>query len=159
MRIKLLHKDAKLPKRMTPGSSGFDVFVLTDLTISDTIGVVKIPLGISCEVPPGFEVQLRIRSSLASKGLILANGIGTIDSDYRGEVCALVYSLKGDIKIFKGERIAQLVLAKLPEIDVEEVAELNSTVRDVGGFGSTDVPQEYISYKSDNSLSKPMGDI
>jgi dUTP pyrophosphatase len=139
MKIKLLHKDAKLPKKMTPGSSGFDVFALKDLNITSYLGVVQIPLGISAQVPPGFEIQLRIRSSIASKGLILANGIGTIDSDYRGEIKALVFSLNETVKITKGDRIAQLVVVKIPEIEVSEVSELNPSVRGNGGFGSTDV--------------------
>lgn len=137
MKVKLLHKDAKTPFKSTKQSSGYDVVATKDVYVWAARGVIKVPLGIAIEVPPGYELQIRSKSSLAAKGLMLANGIGTIDSDYRGEITALLYMLSGDIKIKKGEKIVQLVVQKIPDINIEQVDDLSNTERGSGGFGST----------------------
>jgi len=97
-----------------------------------------VPTGLTLEIPPGFEAQVRARSGLAlKKGLALANGVGTIDADYRGEVGVIVVNLGSEpVTITRGERIAQLVLAPVVRA-VFETAELNGTARGAGGFGST----------------------
>ena len=99
-----------------------------------------IPTGLACVIPEGWEGQIRCRSSLGKKGMILPNGVGTIDSDYRGELKVLATWIgHGDsFTISKGERIAQMLFAPVPLVKIEEVAmsELDSTERGEGGFGS-----------------------
>jgi dUTP pyrophosphatase len=98
-----------------------------------------VPTGLTLEIPPGFEAQVRARSGLAlKKGLALANGVGTIDADYRGEVGVIVVNLGGEpVTIERGERIAQLVVAPVVRAAFEPAPELNGTARGEGGFGST----------------------
>ncbi len=102
-------------------------------------GRAVVPTGLVLEIPPGFEGQVRARSGLAlKKGLALANGVGTIDADYRGEVGVLVVNLGGDpVTIARGERIAQLVVAPVARAVFEEAGELRGSARGAGGFGST----------------------
>ena len=98
-----------------------------------------VPTGLTLEIPPGFEAQVRARSGLAlKKGLALANGVGTIDADYRGEVGVIVVNLGAEpVTIERGERIAQLVVAPVVRAAFEPAPELNGTARGAGGFGST----------------------
>lgn len=98
-----------------------------------------VPTGLTLEIPPGFEAQVRARSGLAlKKGLALANGVGTIDADYRGEVGVIVVNLGAEpVTIERGERIAQLVVAPVVRASFEPAPELNGTARGAGGFGST----------------------
>lgn len=103
---------------------------------------VLMPTGIYLGIPEGYEVQMRSRSGLALKaGLMLSNGVGTIDSDYTGECCAiLVNNSDKDVTISHGDRIAQIVLKEQPQIVWEEVEtqeELGNTERGAGGFGHT----------------------
>ena len=92
-----------------------------------------VPTGLTLEIPPGFEAQVRARS-----GLALANGVGTIDADYRGEVGVIVVNLGAEpVTIERGERIAQLVVAPVVRAAFEPEPELNGTARGEGGFGST----------------------
>ena len=100
-----------------------------------------VPTGLFMEIPTGNEVQIRARSGLAiKKGIGLVNGIGTIDSDYRGEVkVALINWGKEAFVIDNGDRIAQMVVAAYVKADVELVEELSETDRGVGGFGHTGV--------------------
>ena len=100
-----------------------------------------IPTGLACAIPEGWEGQIRCRSSLGKKGMILPNGVGTIDSDYRGELKVLATWIgQGySFTVSKGERIAQMLFAPVPLVKIEEVAmsELDSTERGEGGFGSS----------------------
>ena len=139
MEAKFKLKDPSFrPVKQTEGSSGYDV-------VSEISYVIKpgetalIPLGFSVEVPRGYEVQVRNRSGQARKGIIVANGIGTIDSDYRGTVGMLLFNSTSEpYEISKGDRVGQIVFAKLPEVTIIEIAEeLSQTERGSGGFGST----------------------
>jgi dUTP pyrophosphatase len=98
-----------------------------------------IPTGFAIELPPGYEAQLRPRSGLALKsGVTLLNSPGTIDADYRGEVKVLLVNLGSEpFTVRRGERIAQLVVARVEHVRVEAVADLGGTTRGQGGFGST----------------------
>jgi dUTP pyrophosphatase len=98
-----------------------------------------IPTGFAIELPPGFEAQLRPRSGLALKsGVTVLNSPGTIDADYRGEVKVLLVNLGSEPFIVRrGERIAQLVVARVEHVRIEPVSELGGTSRGEGGFGST----------------------
>lgn len=100
---------------------------------------IALGTGLAVEVPPGYELQVRPRSGLASQGLIVLNSPGTIDSDYRGEIKVLLHNLNAEhvFRFNNGDRIAQMVLVKLPRVHIEEVSELSDTNRDTGGFGST----------------------
>ena len=98
-----------------------------------------VPTGLTLEIPPGFEAQVRARSGLAlKKGLALANGVGTIDADYRGEVGVILVNLGAEeVTLRRGERIAQLVVAPVVRALFVRETELNGTARGAGGFGST----------------------
>jgi dUTP diphosphatase len=98
-----------------------------------------IPTGFALELPPGYEAQLRPRSGLALKsGVTVLNSPGTIDADYRGEVKVLLVNLGAEpFVVRRGERIAQLVVARVEHVSIEPVAELGGTSRGQGGFGST----------------------
>lgn len=102
-------------------------------------GRALIPTGFALDLPPGFEAQLRPRSGLALRsGVTVLNSPGTIDSDYRGEVKVLLVNLgSGPFVVRRGERIAQLVVARVEHVRVEPVLELGATLRGQGGFGST----------------------
>lgn len=142
VKIKPIHPDFKMPKQMTDGAAGFDVCAMNGEVIDLSDGKVhKVPLGFTLEIPEGYEAQLRMRSGLAAKGAILANGVGTIDSDYRGEVCALLHYTdhlnSNGFHVHTFDRVGQLVIQKLPEVQFELADELSETERGEGGFGST----------------------
>ncbi len=143
MKVKIINKSKnEIPKYETKGSSGMDLRANLDETIIiKPLDRVLVPTGIFLEIPEGYEGQVRARSGLAlKKGLSLPNGIGTIDSDYRGELKVILINLgKEDIVIENGDRIAQIVFIKYERAQVELVDELSSTDRSQGGFGHTGV--------------------
>ena len=141
IKLKRLDKRAKVPTRATSGSAGYDISALLDSPVTIAPGEVKmIPTGLAIELEDNSVVALIYpRSSLASKhGITLANCVGVIDSDYRGELQMPVINLSNEpYTISLGERISQLVLTPILIPDIEEVEELSDTVRGTGGFGST----------------------
>ncbi|MDX9731643.1 MAG: dUTP diphosphatase [Bdellovibrionales bacterium] len=143
LKIKTLpHFRGELPRYETVHASGLDVrAALSEPVVLKPMERTLIPTGISMEIPPGFEVQMRPRSGLAAKqGLTLLNTPGTIDADYRGEVKMIVVNLGLEpIEIKDQDRIAQMVLCPVVQADLQLVPELSDTVRGVGGFGSTGV--------------------
>ena len=131
-----------LPKYETLGSAGMDLQAAIDEPIILKSGeVVLVKTGIAIALEIGFEAQIRPRSGLALKnGITVLNSPGTIDSDYRGEVCIiLINHSKIDFKIETGMRIAQMVIAKYEQAQIIELTDLDETVRGKGGFGSTGV--------------------
>lgn len=143
MEVKVINKsNHRLPEYATVGSAGMDL----KANISEPI-VLKpsrrelIPTGLYMQIPTGYEVQLRARSGLACKyGISLANGIATIDSDYRGEVKVCLENRSDTPFIVKpGDRIAQAVLNRVEKIEWNEVVKLDETERGEGGFNSTGV--------------------
>lgn len=147
IRIKKLHEDAVIPKYATNGSSGFDLVALEDVSIAP--GETKlVKTGLAVDVGPGYELQVRPRSGLSLKTpLRVANAPGTVDADYRGEVCIIMTNIatasspsdawtKG-YKVTKGERVAQGVVCPVVQADIEVVDYLDETDRGSGGFGST----------------------
>ncbi len=132
--------DLAPPVYASEGAAGADLRAALDgpMTIAPGARAV-VPTGLVLEIPAGFEGQVRARSGLAlKKGLALANGVGTIDADYRGEVGVIVVNLGGDaVTIARGERIAQLVVAPVSRALFEEAGELRVSTRGTGGFGST----------------------
>ena len=144
LRIKKLEnlKELNLPKYETSGSAGLDLVAAIDENIVLKPGEVKlVKTGIAIALEKGFEAQVRPRSGLALKnGITVLNSPGTVDSDYRGEVCViLINHSKVDFVIKRGERIAQMVIAKYEQAKIEVVKELDETARGEGGFGSTGV--------------------
>lgn len=130
----------ELPHRKTEGASGMDLYAATNEDVVIKSGEISlIPTGIAIAVPEGFECQIRSRSGLSLKqGLFCLNSPGTVDSDYRGEIKVILANFsKEDRKIQKGDRIAQMVIAKYEKVELIEVEELDSTDRGDGGFGST----------------------
>lgn len=132
--------DLPLPDYATPGAAGMDAVAAVTETVMLAPGArYPVPLGFCMAIPDGFEVQVRPRSGLALKhGITVPNSPGTIDSDYRGEVKALLINL-GDapFAIERGMRICQLVPAAVTRAALRVVDSLDSTVRGAGGFGST----------------------
>lgn len=126
------------PSRKTPGASGWDLFVANKSQFSIRPGTGwQVRTGVSVQIPEGYEGQLRLRSSVGAKGLILANGVGTIDSDYRGEIIGFVWNVGDSAQVITpGERLFQLVIAPVPNV-VFLPGDLDETARGEGGFGST----------------------
>ncbi len=142
IRIKRLRKDQflPLPQYMTHGSSGMDLFAFLEKEITLGPGERKlIPTGISVAIPEGFEGQIRPRSGLAIQhGIGVVNGPGTIDADYRGEICVLLINFdKSPFAVRHGDRIAQMVISRVFRAIFEEIDELPPTGRQEGGFGHT----------------------
>ncbi len=142
MKIKIISASGQYPSYETEGSAGMDVRAFLESTITVLPGQRKlIPTGLTIELPLGYEAQIRARSGLALKhGITLANGIGTIDSDYRGEVGVIVVNLGEDsFEIANGDRIAQMIIGKYERIEWEETEILSKTERGAGGFGHTGI--------------------
>lgn len=142
MKLKIISKSGILPKYETPGSAGFDIRAYIEAPVTLAPGERKlIPTGLYFQLEPGYEAQVRARSGLAiKKGIGLVNGIGTIDSDYRGEVCvALINWGQEAFVIENGDRIAQVVIAKYEQAELELTDTIDETERGTGGFGHTGV--------------------
>lgn len=138
-------KDIPLPAYATPGSAGMDIHAAVQGEMVVKAGeTTLIPTGFSMEIPVGFEAQIRPRSGLALKHSIgLMNSPGTIDSDYRGEV-RIVFTNYGktDFIVRRGDRIAQMVVARYERVEWVETRDLTETDRGSGGFGHTGVAQQ-----------------
>jgi len=134
-----MYPDARLPQRATEGSTGLDLFAYIKksgrITLEEKPKLVG--TGIAVEVPRGYDVQIRPRSGLSARGVVAA--LGTVDSDYRGELLVTMYTLGrgSSFEIRHGDRIAQLVISKLADLPVEEAEELSGTERGPQGHGST----------------------
>lgn len=135
--VKKLNKDAIIPQYQTSGSAGFDFHSCEDIVILPG-QVVAVNTGLGFEIPEGFEIQVRSRSGHALKhNLFVLNSPGTIDSDYRLEVKAILCNASNkNFSIRVGDRIAQGVLCPIEQAEWREIEELNETERK-GGFGST----------------------
>lgn len=162
MKVKVEKKDGTvvLPTHATPLSAGVDLVANSFIKKYSQIGEVNVEdkesvylqkgdrvlvgTGLKIELPIGYELQIRSRSGNAlKKGLVVLNQPGTIDADYRGEIGVILYNASHtDINIYLGDKIAQGVLAKHEVIDWEVVDALEKTIRNEGGYGSTDKPSE-----------------
>lgn len=136
IRVKKLHPDAKLPTVATPGSACYDVYSVETVEL-DFRQVYRLKTGLAFELPEGYAMDIRPRSGLASRGVIIVNSPGTLDSDYRGELQIPMITLLRMESIGKGERIAQIRIFETERLDFIEKEELNGTERGEGGFGST----------------------
>jgi len=135
-----IHPDAQAPTQGTAEAAGWDLRALEETTVRRG-ETERIRTGLAIAIPKGWEGQIRSRSSLGAKGMIMPNGVGTIDSDYRGELMILATWIgEGDsITLSKGERVAQLLIAPVPLTTFTEVdfQDLSETDRGEGGFGSS----------------------
>jgi dUTP pyrophosphatase len=145
MKIKITRLDPQsndiaLPKYATPGAAGMDVCAAVQKRAVIPPGrTALIPTGFSVELPPGFEAQIRPRSGQAVKHNVgLLNAPGTIDSDYRGEIKIVLTNFgKKKFIVQRGDRIAQMIIARYVRADWKEVKKLNRSARGEGGFGHT----------------------
>jgi dUTP pyrophosphatase len=142
VKVKVLRliDSAKLPRYEHEDDSGLDLFALEDQEISSGKAVL-IGTGISLELPPGTEAQIRPRSGLALKySITVLNTPGTVDAGYRGEIgVILINHGQQSFKVLKGMKIAQMVIVPVIRAEIEEVDSLSETIRGEGGFGSTGV--------------------
>jgi dUTP pyrophosphatase len=137
IRVKKLRPDARLPQRATEGSTGYDLYACLDAELSVGPEPIRVLTGIAIEAPEGYDVQIRPRSGLSSKGIMVT--LGTIDADYRGELMVTMYTLayREPHIVHNGDRIAQLVISRMAEVELQEAGELAASERGAGGHGST----------------------
>ncbi len=134
--------DVPLPQYMSAHAAGMDVCAACAEDVEIAPGAIRlVPCGFYMAVPVGYEAQMRPRSGLAIKhGIILPNSPGTIDADYRGEVCVILGNIGPETFVVKrGMRVAQMVIAPVTVAEVKEVEALGDTARGEGGFGHTGV--------------------
>ncbi|MBS4759201.1 MAG: dUTP diphosphatase [Clostridium sp.] len=135
-----LNEKVTIPSYQTEGAAGMDLcaFLETPLTLKP-LERKLVPTGLKMELPKGYEAQVRPRSGMSIKhGITLINCVGTIDEDYRGELCVPVVNLSNEeFTINNGDRIAQMIISPVTKADIEVVQELSETQRGEGGFGST----------------------
>lgn len=135
--MKLLNEYAQLPTRGTIDSAGLDIYCPFNITVHAD-SQKRIPLGIAVEIPKGHMGLLVPRSSMSKTPLRCANSVGVIDADYRGELSIAYENIScSDYMIFRGDRIAQLIIIPIAIVDVEEAQTLSETERGDGGYGST----------------------
>jgi len=141
MKVKIINKSQHpLPQYATPSSAGMDLRAnLSEPIVLKPLERKLIPTGIYIALPEGFEAQIRPRSGLALKhGITLLNTPGTIDSDYRGEICVILVNLSSEpFTVNDGERVCQMVISAYTSVNWEEVEALGDTERGEGGFGHT----------------------
>jgi dUTP pyrophosphatase len=136
-RVKRLRPGARLPERTTEGATGYDLYACLDAPMMVGHEPVHVPTGIAIEIGAGYDVQIRPRSGLSSKGVMVT--FGTIDSDYRGELLVTMHSLhyREPHEVSDGDRIAQLVIGQALVMDMTVAEDLSETARGAGGHGST----------------------
>lgn len=141
LKIKKLRENAKIPKRATAGSAGMDLYACIEQSVTLSPGqLVIVPTGIAIELPDsGCAAFLYARSGLGVKhGICLSNGVGVIDSDYRGEICVGLCNVSDKPYVVEpDERVAQMVIAPVFTPDIVEADRLGGTDRGEGGFGSS----------------------
>ena len=143
--IRILNKsDNPTPEFKSEEAAGFDIAINEEIHLAAREAKLA-STGLYVVIPKGYEGQLRLRSSMYRTNILMPNAPGTIDSDYRGEIKIALLNTNPycSRKVEKGERVAQMVISKLPEVDIEEISEkefempVNQTIRNSKGFGST----------------------
>ncbi|MDR1326913.1 MAG: dUTP diphosphatase [Heliobacteriaceae bacterium] len=140
LKIERLPHNRHLPQYQTSGAAGMDLCAaVSEPIVLGPLERALIPTGIKIELEHRYEAQIRPRSGLSIKhGITLINCVGTIDEDYRGEVCIPVVNLSNETyAIQPDERVAQMIIARVEQAQIEVHAELSETVRGAGGFGHT----------------------
>ena len=150
-----------LPAYQTMDAAGFDLVAAVPAETSITLSPGQralVPTGLVVELPRGSEAQVRPRSGLAAKfGVTVLNSPGTIDADYRGEVSVILINLGAEpFTVKRGERIAQMVVAPVMRVELQETSKLSSTRRSTGGFGSTgrDATTSFAKPPKQNAVAK-----
>ncbi len=136
--VKLLREGARLPQKASEHASGYDLYAcLPDGPVEVGNFPVRIPTGLAFAVPPGLDAQIRPRSGLASRGVL--STLGTLDADYRGELYLSLYTLTPELKhvVEHGDRVAQLIITRLVDVEFAIREDLPDTDRGAGGHGST----------------------
>lgn len=137
MLVKILNEYAQLPTRCSKDAAGLDLYCPFHIKVPAD-SQKKIPLGVAVEIPKGYMGLLVPRSSMSKTPLRCANSVGVIDADYRGELSIAYENIScSDYMIFRGDRIAQLIIIPIAIVDVEEAQTLSETERGDGGYGST----------------------
>lgn len=137
LRVKRLDTQAILPTQGSKDSACYDVYSIKKYQFCPHESH-NVRTGLAFQVPPGFMMDIRPRSGLASRGLIVLNSPGVLDSDYRGELQIIMRNISNrNITVLPGDRVAQIKIDKLVDVEWEEVEELNTTERGEKGFGST----------------------
>lgn len=132
--------DMPMPKRMSEHAAGFDLCAAVENPLVVPAGEIRlVPCGFAMALPEGYEAQIRPRSGLAAKhGVTVVNAPGTIDADYRGEIAVALVNLgRAAFTVERAMRIAQMLIAPVPPVQLVEVEELSQTARGEGGFGHT----------------------
>lgn len=140
VKILKLKPNAVIPQYQTEHAAAMDVHACLDAPVTiEPFGRTVIPTGFAIELPPGYETQIRARSGLSLKhGITMANGVGTIDADYRGEYGVILVNLGDEpFTVEPGMRVAQIVIAPVERVEWTEVDEVSETARSKGGYGST----------------------
>ncbi|MBF6598904.1 MAG: dUTP diphosphatase [Dehalococcoidia bacterium] len=137
IRVLKLHPQARLPARASAQASGFDLYARLDGALTLTPRPQRVPTGIALETPFGLDVQVRPRSGLTLAGVAVA--LGTIDADYRGELLVTMWTFGGidAYELHDGDRVAQLVIARLADVSLVPTEALRASERGAGGHGST----------------------
>ncbi len=135
--IKKLNPRARTPERATEGATGYDLYACLEEDLHVGPEPVRVPAGIALDTPIGLDVQIRPRSGLSAKGVMVT--LGTIDADYRGELQVTMYTLphREPHVVRDGDRIAQLVISRVEQVALREAEELSLSERGAGGHGST----------------------
>ena len=132
------HTGTRIPTKGSAGAACWDAYLPCNYPALEPGEIRIINLGFQVEVPNGFELQIRSRSGLASKGIIVANGVGCVDSDYRGDVGVILCNISGAIQpLNMGDRVCQIKLAHAPDITWNLVDTITETERGENGYGST----------------------
>jgi len=141
LNIRIINRSSNaLPEYATPGSSGMDLRANLDgPQVLKPLERILVPTGLFIELPQGYEAQIRPRSGLAARqGITCLNTPGTIDADYRGEIKVILINLSQEEQVIQhGDRIAQMVIQQVEQVQWVPVAEINDTIRSAGGFGHT----------------------
>lgn len=138
LKVKKLNPDAVIPTKAHPTDAGLDLTAISINIVNEKdFGYIEYGTGLSIELEPGYAGFLFPRSSLSKTGLILANSVGVIDQGYTGEIKFRFKYIPGTIKYDLGERIGQLVIQKVENVEIEQVDELSQTDRGSNGFGSS----------------------
>lgn len=138
VRIKKLHEKAVIPSYAKPGDAGMDLTAIDIKTIDNKDhGYIEYDTGLAFEIPEGHVGYIFPRSSISNTGLILANAVGVVDSNYRGPVKCRFKAIPNTTIYNVGDRIAQLIIMPVPQIEFEEVIDLSETERNDSGFGSS----------------------
>lgn len=135
IRFKKLNETAQIPTKAHETDAGFDLRATECIRVGE---LLHVRTGIAVSIPHGYAGLLFPRSSIYKTGYSLANSVGVIDSDYRGEICINMYQITGGRADYAaGDKVCQLIIIPIPKIEFEEVEELDETERGNGGFGST----------------------